>query len=165
MLPPCSFWLRLSGSPGACRWCAFCLAPVLRLVVFGFLLRSCAVLAPGFCVVLSCVPGFRLRVQSRTGAVPRTEHCWQVYKGMQTLWQVWYWVFLIFLRPYSTLEMMRYCMLWPYFGLLDSLLSPFGSLSPLSSCLHRPSSHLGTPSSPEGNYPDVVHTSHSFVAR
>ena len=52
-LPPCPFWPRLSGSPGACRWCV-----VLRLVVFGFLLRLCAVLAPGFCVVLFCVPGF-----------------------------------------------------------------------------------------------------------
>ena len=57
-LPPCSYWPRPSGSPGPRRGCLFCLGPVLRLVVFGFLLRSCAVLAPGFCVVLFCVPGF-----------------------------------------------------------------------------------------------------------
>ena len=57
-LPPCPFWPRLSGSPGACRWCVFCRGPVLCLVVFGFLFRSCAVLAPGFWVILFCVPGF-----------------------------------------------------------------------------------------------------------
>ena len=51
------------------------------------------------------------------------------------------------------------------FGLLVWLLFPCGSLSPLSYCLHRPSSHLGAPSTPEGNYPDVGHTSHNFIAR
>ena len=26
-LPPCPSWPRLSGSPGSCRWCAFCVGP------------------------------------------------------------------------------------------------------------------------------------------
>ena len=69
-LPPCPSWPRLSGSPGSCRWCAFCLAPVLRLVVFGFLLRSCAVLPPGFCVVLFCVPGFDIEFKVERAPSP-----------------------------------------------------------------------------------------------
>ena len=81
-LPPCSFWPRLS------------LGPVLRLGRVWFLVPL--VCGSGSRILCCFVlrPGFRRRVQSRTGAVPRTEHCWQVYPGMTTLWQVWYWVFL-----------------------------------------------------------------------
>ena len=88
---------------------------VLRLEVHGFLLRHVCGSASRKSVWFRSAS--RHRVQRRTGAVPRTEHCWQVHPVIQPVWQVWYWLFLIILLPYSTLfEMVSYCMLWPYLG-------------------------------------------------